>query len=62
MPLYGVTRLYGVPAGTVRRWLHEGKLTRHGTKPYLVDTDEVELLAGRHIRAFETRHATEVAS
>ena len=32
----------GVPAGTIRRWLAEGRLTRHGEhKPWRVDYDEV---------------------
>lgn len=33
---YGTTRqveyLYGIPAGTIRRWVHEGRLTRYGPR------------------------------
>ena len=32
----------GVPAGTIRRWIAEGRLTRYGEhKPWRVDYDEV---------------------
>lgn len=35
-------RITGVPSGTIRRWLSEGRLTRHGdAKPWRVDFDEV---------------------
>lgn len=35
----------GVPAGTIRRWLSEERLVRHGDrKPYRVDLGEVEQL------------------
>lgn len=35
-------RITGVPSGTIRRWLSEGRLTRHGHhKPWQVDYDEV---------------------
>lgn len=35
----------GVPAGTIRRWLSEERLVRHGhRKPYRVDLGEVEQL------------------
>lgn len=35
-------RITGVPSGTIRRWLAEGRLTRHGEhKPYRVDYGEV---------------------
>lgn len=62
--------LYGIPEETARRWLSEGKLTRHGgrltkdgrrVKPWLVDTDEVEQQGRQHIRVFETRHAEQYA-
>lgn len=34
--------LSGVPAGTIRRWLAEGRLVRHGdSKPYRVSYDEI---------------------
>lgn len=37
-----IARLTYVPAGTIRRWLSEGRLTRRSTtKPYLVSYDEV---------------------
>lgn len=40
-----IARLTGVPAGTIRRWLSEGRLTRTGDhKPYLVDDEEVTQL------------------
>ncbi len=37
-----------VPAGTIRRWAHEGRLTRHGTdhrRRTLYDLDEVTRVA-----------------
>jgi excisionase family DNA binding protein len=35
-------RITGVPSGTIRRWLAEGRLTRYGDhKPYRVDYDEI---------------------
>jgi len=35
-------RITGVPSGTIRRWLAEGRLTRYGDhKPYHVDYDEI---------------------
>ena len=35
----------GVPSGTIRRWLAEGRLTRHGErKPWRVDYDEIMAL------------------
>lgn len=41
-------RLSGVPAGTLRRWLSEGRLTRVGErKPFRVDLREVEQVATR---------------
>lgn len=44
----------GVPAGTIRRWLSEERLVRHGDrKPYRVDYDEVLAL-----RALLLREAT----
>lgn len=36
--------IYRVPAGTLRRWLSEGRLTRHGHHPVKVDLAEVERL------------------
>jgi predicted site-specific integrase-resolvase len=51
VPLAALDFLYGVPYGTARRWMSEGKLTKHGKKPYQVDTDEVEPLAQAHIEA-----------
>lgn len=37
-----IARLTHVPAGTIRRWLSEGRLVRHGErKPYRVDYSEV---------------------
>lgn len=56
IPVWAVTYLYGVPAGTVRRWLSEGKLKRHGRKPYSVETEDVEKLAARHIEAKKDTH------
>lgn len=56
VPIAALKHLYGIPAGTARRWLSEGKLARHGTKkPYRVDTDDVEALAQRHIEAYKIR-------
>ena len=35
-------RITGVPSGTIRRWLAEGRLTRYGeSKPWRVDYGEV---------------------
>ena len=44
-------RITGVPSGTIRRWLAEGRLIRYGEhKPYRVDYAEVlalrKLLSG----------------
>lgn len=51
LDLPATAHIYRVPLGTLRRWLSEGKLTRHGTKPYRVDLAEVEaLLARRTLR------------
>lgn len=37
-----IARLTHVPAGTIRRWLAEGRLVRHSdAKPYRVNLDEV---------------------
>lgn len=31
-----------IPAGTIRRWLADDRIVRHGDrKPYLVDLDEI---------------------
>lgn len=58
--------LYGVPSGTARRWLSEGRLTKYvkngKLRPWYVSTDEVEAIAQRHILAYETRRQTELAS
>lgn len=36
------SKITGVPSGTIRRWLSEGRLVRHRErKPYWVDYDEV---------------------
>ena len=40
--LSDTAHVYGIPLGTLRRWLSEGILTRHGAKPYKVDLAEVE--------------------
>jgi excisionase family DNA binding protein len=38
-------QITGVPSGTIRRWLAEGRLTRYGDhKPYRVDYDEIMAL------------------
>jgi len=35
-------QITGVPSGTIRRWLAEGRLSRYGeAKPWRVDYDEV---------------------
>jgi predicted site-specific integrase-resolvase len=35
-------RITGIPSGTIRRWLAEGRLVRYGDhKPYRVDYDEI---------------------
>lgn len=32
----------GIPAGTIRRWLADDRIVRHGDrKPYLVDVNEL---------------------
>jgi excisionase family DNA binding protein len=39
------SKITGVPSGTIRRWLSEGRLTRYGDhKPYRVDYDEIMAL------------------
>lgn len=38
-------KITGVPAGTIRRWLTEGRICRYGeAKPWRVDLDEVASL------------------
>jgi hypothetical protein len=37
--------LLHVPESTIRRWLSEGRLTKHGTKPYRVDWEKATQLA-----------------
>ena len=38
-------RVTGIPSGTIRRWLAEGRLVRYGNhKPYRVDYDEIMAL------------------
>lgn len=45
MSLPDAAHIYGVRLPTLRRWLSEGRLVRHGsTKPYKVDASEVEQL------------------
>lgn len=45
----------GIPAATIRRWLSEGRLCRHGQrKPWRVDVDEVRTL--RELLARPTTH------
>jgi len=40
-----VAKITGVPAGTIRRWLTEGRICRYGEgKPWRVDLDEVASL------------------
>lgn len=40
-----IARLTGVPAGTIRRWVTEGRLTTSSDrKPHLVDDEEVTQL------------------
>lgn len=40
-----VAKITGVPAGTIRRWLSEGRICRYGEgKPWRVDLDEVAAL------------------
>jgi predicted site-specific integrase-resolvase len=39
------SKITGVPSGTIRRWLSEGRLARHGDhKPWRVDYDEIMAL------------------
>ena len=47
--LADTAHIYRVPVGTLRRWLSEGRLTRHGRKPYRVDLAEVEALIERRV-------------
>lgn len=47
LDLPATAHVYHVPLSTLRRWLAEGKLTRHGSKPYRVDLEEVEALLDR---------------
>lgn len=49
-----ISRLTDVPAGTIRRWVSEGRLTTVGDhKPHLVDDEEVTQL--RHLLARRAR-------
>ena len=52
LSLPDVAHIYCIPLSTLRRWLSNGTLTRHGSKPYKVDLTEVETV----IRA-KKRHA-----
>lgn len=39
------SKITRVPSGTIRRWLSEGRLTRHGeARPWRVDYDEIMAL------------------
>lgn len=45
LAIVDAARITNIPAGTIRRWLAEGRLHRHGDrKPYGVDLDELEAL------------------
>jgi predicted site-specific integrase-resolvase len=38
-------KITGIPSGTIRRWLAEGRLVRYGeAKPWRVDYDEIMAL------------------
>ena len=38
-------KITGIPSGTIRRWLAEGRLVRYGDhRPYRVDYDEIMAL------------------
>ena len=53
LSLPDAAHIYHVPVSTLRRWLSEGRIVRHGERrPYQVDASEVEqLLAWRTTRS-----------
>jgi predicted site-specific integrase-resolvase len=45
LSLPDAAHIYGIPLGTLYRWLSEGRIVRHGERrPYHVDANEVEQL------------------